>query len=113
MLPDDRERLMDMLTWCKRSIELASTMTRESLEIGYKDAYSLAYALQTIGEAASNLSREFCASNPQLPWSKITGMRHRLVHGYGKLDLDVIWNTCKKDIPVLMDQIERILQADE
>lgn len=109
MLLDDRERLLDILMASRQVIELSASMKREDLDVGYKNAYALAYALQIIGEAASNLTREFREANLHIPWSKITAMRHRLVHGYGKLDMNVIWDTTQEDVYPLMIAVQEII----
>ncbi len=40
------------------------------------------------------------------------GMRHRLVHGYYDIDLDVVWNTLTTDLPPLIEELERQLSHD-
>jgi Protein of unknown function DUF86 len=35
--------------------------------------------------------------HPEVPWRVITGMRHRVSHGYFDIDLDVVWNTVTRD----------------
>ncbi len=37
--------------------------------------------------------------NQMVPWAEITGMRHRLAHGYDGVDLNILWNTIAFDIP--------------
>ncbi len=39
-------------------------------------------------------------------------MRNRLIHGYDFLDHDVLWNTIKKDLPVLVGLLKRVLQKE-
>lgn len=36
-------------------------------------------------------------------------MRNRLVYGYDAVDLDVLWDTVKEDLPELIKELERIL----
>lgn len=36
------------------------------------------------------------------------GMRNRIVHEYGTVDLTVVYNTVKEDIPVLLELIKQI-----
>jgi uncharacterized protein with HEPN domain len=43
------------------------------------------------------------------PWLQIVGMRHRLIHGYDAVDLDVLWDTIIDDLPPLIDELEKIL----
>src|SRR3981081_3573235 len=41
-------------------------------------------SLEVLGEAAGRISAATRASHPEIPWREITGMRHRLIHGYGR-----------------------------
>jgi len=35
-------------------------------------------------------------------------MRNRLVHVYFQVNLDILWDTVKKDIPKLIEELENI-----
>ena len=48
-----------------------------------------------------------------LYWAKMIGMRHRLVHDYDAVDLDVVWDTVNFSIPPLIADLERILEEGE
>jgi uncharacterized protein with HEPN domain len=50
----------------------------------------LVKATEIIGEAAYQLSAEACAEVGEIPWEKIIGMRHRLVHAYFEINLDIL-----------------------
>ena len=70
--------------------------------------------LLVLGEAASRLSKVFRERHADVPWSKITGMRNILIHGYFVIDKDIIWSVVEKDLPQLEPQIRAWLaeQAD-
>jgi len=36
-------------------------------------------------------------------------MRNRLVHGYDRVDLDVLWDTIEEDLPPLIAELERVV----
>ncbi len=40
----------------------------------------------------------------------MAGIRDKVVHGYFVVDLPIIWNTAKKDLPSLISSIEEILE---
>ncbi len=40
---------------------------------------------------------------------QIVGMRNRLIHGYGVVDIDVLWDTVMVDLPNLASLVERLL----
>ena len=67
--------------------------------------------IQILGEACRSISPELRANNPRVPWSKIVGMRHILVHHYFRIDVDAVWNVVENEIPKLKRQIGRIIDA--
>ena len=67
--------------------------------------------IEIIGEAAKNVERvnpEFLANHPEIPWQVIYAMRNRVSHAYFEVDLDVVWQTVKVDLPVLEVQIRAL-----
>ena len=65
--------------------------------------------LEVIGEAAGRVSRDLAARHPGIAWRDIAGMRHRLIHGYLKVNLDTVWQAVERDLPRLARQLERLL----
>jgi uncharacterized protein with HEPN domain len=69
--------------------------------------------LQSIGEAASRLPEEIRDLAPDILRHKIIGMRNILVHGYFAIDLDVVWDTVQRDVPLLKPAVEALLKKLE
>lgn len=69
---------------------------------------ALTHLLQTIGEAASRVSKGFRAANPEFPWAAIVGMRNKVVHDYMNVDDDVVWETATKEMEPLLRAIARL-----
>jgi uncharacterized protein with HEPN domain len=65
--------------------------------------------LQIIGEAARALPEAVRAQAPAVPWAKIIGMLHILVHDYFGIDTAVVWEVVERDLPELRRQIEDLL----
>jgi uncharacterized protein with HEPN domain len=69
--------------------------------------------IEIIGEAARNISAEFKADHPEIPWAGIIGMRHRLVHEYFRVASDKVWEVVRKDLPELIAVIEPLVPPDQ
>ena len=63
-----------------------------------------------IGEAVKKLSSELKKGHPEIPWKDVAGMRDKLIQDYFGVDLDAVWDTVRKDIPRLKDEIESLLK---
>jgi uncharacterized protein with HEPN domain len=61
--------------------------------------FALVHALQTAGEAAGKVSAETRDQSPEIPWASMIGMRHRLVHAYFDINLDILWTTASEAAP--------------
>jgi len=78
---DSDERLRDILE-AIQNIQRHTTGGRQAFEQEELIQSWCVRHLQIIGEAARALPDETRKSIPDVPWSKVIGMRHILVHGY-------------------------------
>lgn len=69
---------------------------------------SVLYSISVIGEAAKNLSNEFKAAHPEIPWRAIAGIRDRIIHEYFRTNTRRIWDVVTDDLGPL----EAALRAD-
>lgn len=66
--------------------------------------------LEILGEAANQVPTDYCAQHPEIPWSLVTGMRNRLVHGYFLVDWDIVWRTIQTEVPALEAPLRTLRQ---
>ena len=64
---------------------------------------SMLFRMIQISENAKKLSDEFKRTHSNIPWSALSGLRNRIVHDYGNVDLNVVYETLKNDIPELLE----------
>lgn len=72
--------------------------------------------IEVAGEAAKRLSQAVKNKFSHVPWRAIAGMRDKLIHDYFEVDLDMVWETVKTDIPFVIPEIKIIiaeLEKDE
>jgi len=104
---DDRERLLDVREAIER-IERHTIGGRADFDRSELIQNWVVHHLQIIGEACRALSPDVRDRHPEVPWSRIIGMRHILVHNYFEIDGDLIWSAVVADLPALKRDIEAI-----
>jgi uncharacterized protein with HEPN domain len=97
-----------MLDLSREALDLIRGKSRNDFENDRTLSLALTYLLQTIGEAARRVSPEFRSQNPQIPWAAIVGLRHRVVHDYMDIDLDIVWDVATHDLTPLIMQLARL-----
>ena len=63
---------------------------------------SMLFRMIQLSENAKKLSDEYKMKNSNVPWNAIYGLRNRIVHDYGNVDLNVVFETLKNDVPELV-----------
>jgi uncharacterized protein with HEPN domain len=111
MTASDANRLRHMLDAAREAVEFGAGQKRDDLIHNRVLALALVRCIEIIGEAAAKVSPELRSKYPEIPWADIIGMRHRLVHAYYEIDLGRICDTLTADLPPMISQLERILQA--
>jgi uncharacterized protein with HEPN domain len=101
MPKDDGVYLGHMFDLARKAMAKVQDKPRADFDADENLRLALAHLIQTIGEAARKVSPETCASHPELPWAKITGMRHKIVHDYMSLDEDLVWTVATVHLPEL------------
>ena len=86
-----------------------NNITREALLTDFSLQWLVTTPLYNIGEHAYNLSKEYKAEHYDVPWSMISGLRHRLVHDYDGTNWEMIVEVVFDDIPVLLKQLEKLV----
>lgn len=68
------------------------------------------FRLIQISENSNRLSNQFKQNNANVPQVAIKGLRNRVIHDYGNVDLSIIYNTVKNDVPLLYQSLIGIMQ---
>ena len=64
---------------------------------------SMLFRMIQISENSKKLSDEYKQNHSNIPWNAVYGFRNRIVHDYGHVDLNIIYETLKNDIPYLLE----------
>ena len=112
-MPDDVATVLDIVLACRRIARFIVDADQTSFLNDEREQWAVASQFTLIGEAAKRLSTEFRDQHPSIPWSKIMGMRNRVVDGYDKIDWPLVWTTARRDIPQLLQLLEPLVPPND
>ena len=101
--------LEDVRKYAGRALSYTHDTTFEQFSNDTARTDAVIRCLTVIGEAAGRLSSAAVERFPQFEWSGMTGMRHVLVHEYGRIDLTKVWDVVTGKLPPLYAELERYL----
>ena len=92
---------------------LLQGVTYDQFEDDFRINFAVVRALEIVGEATKRLPMTLRDQYPDIPWKQMAGMRDRIIHGYDTVDLEIVWDVVKQDVPQIKPQIEQILRDYE
>lgn len=81
----------------------------------YKDQLNFNASLNLlaqIGEQGNKISATLVQKHPQADWVQIRGMRNRIVHDYTGVDIYIVFETVKREIPELKSKISAVVKTE-
>ena len=97
------KHITSILNYCK-DCNTVSEFEDDSMRVE-----ACVFNLMQIGELAKiSLSDEAKEDIKTIPWNQLYGMRNRIVHGYDGVEMTIVWDTIKYDLPVLKEELEKI-----
>lgn len=82
--------------------------TKEEIEADELLIDSIMFRIIQIAENNSRLTDQFKAEHSEVPWIAIKGMRNKIVHDYGYVDLTIVYDTVIHGIPNMYEKLKSI-----
>ena len=82
--------------------------TKEEIEADELLIDSIMFRIIQIAENNSRLTDQFKAEHIEVPWIAIKGMRNKIVHDYGYVDLTIVYDTVIYGIPDMYEKLKSI-----
>ena len=83
-------------------------LSRRQLEENEVLIDSVMFRLIQVSENSDKLTQDFKDRHPQSAWRALKGMRNRIVHNYGGVDMGIIYDTVMNDIPATLKELENM-----
>ena len=111
MKKSDTERIKKIVsTWeaLKRQIDEHS-ITKEKLLDDEFSQWAVTTPLYNIGEQVYKISDETKKQNPQIIWSVVSGLRHRLVHDYEGINWSIIVDVIFNEMEEFVNEVKKLI----
>ena len=105
-LKNDEYYVQKILTDLRFIVKHMDGVSIEALEQNEVLLDSMMFRLIQIQENTRKLTDAYRAARAGIPWKDISGLRNRIVHDYGNVDLEVVYATLTEDVPWLIEQFE-------
>lgn len=104
--------LNDILDSINKGLSFIDGMTYEDFMEDEKTQFALIRAIEIIGEASKKIPIEIKTQSQEIPWREIGGMRDLLIHDYFGINIQVVWETAKNDLPELKRKLQNLIQEN-
>lgn len=108
----DDALLLDMLLAARKALRFTQGTEWPEFEKDELVQNAVMHVIQIVGEAATKISESFKNLHPEIPWKAISGMRHRLVHDYTRIDVPTVWRVVQSHLPPLIAQLEPLVPPE-
>ena len=99
-----------MLDMCRKTADKVGGKSRAEFDRDENLLMAIAHIIQIIGEAARNVEDDFQKAHPEIPWAKVIGMRHKVVHDYMDVNYDIVGDVATVEIPSIVPVLEKIVK---
>lgn len=108
-----KDYILDILSSIQELGEFTEGIDLEEFVKDKKTVNAVIRSLEVMGEAAKKIPSEIRDKYPSIPWKYMASMRDKLIHEYHGIDLEIVWEVIKKEIPPLQSKFEKILKEIE
>ena len=99
----------DIIEHMNYAEEFINNLTFEEFTNDKKTILSVTKCIEVVGEATKHIPDSIREKYPDIPWNDLAGIRDRLVHGYFKVNLVIVWTTVTQEFPELRPKMEKVL----
>ena len=103
----------DIIESCGHILEFVKGMDFDRFNKDEKTRSAVVRKFEIIGEAVKNIPDTVRRKHLDIPWKALVGMRDRLAHDYLGVDYKLVWDTIRRDIPILKRAIEAIAKETQ
>lgn len=104
--------LEDIKKSCERIVRYTSGLTRDQVFVDEMRFDAILFNLHVIGEAVKKLPMDLREKHSDIAWREIAGLRDFVAHAYFALDLDILWDAIRQDVPALLARVQEMIDQE-
>ena len=105
---DYRDYLQDIVDSINDIESFTGDMDFDSFREDRKTIYAVIRCIEVLGEATKKIPKSIKDRYPSIPWQEMVGMRNKMIHEYFGVNVRILWETAREDIPSLKPLIQEI-----
>ncbi len=105
----DAALLLDILTAAGDAASFLAGLDLAAFRASRLHQAAVIRCLEVVGEAASRLSPTCRNGIAGVPWRLVIGMRNKLIHDYGGIAIDLVWQVAVEELPVLAQALRSLV----
>lgn len=98
---------------CSKIIRYTEGLSRDQVFVDELRFDGVLLNLQIIGEAVKQLPLDLRNRYPEVAWREIAGLRDFVAHAYFALDLEILWDAIRRDVPALLVRIREVISKEK
>jgi len=99
------EHILDSINAIEK---FSKNINKEKLMSNRLKQSAIVREIEIIGEAVKNISKGLKNKHSEIQWKEIAGTRDKMIHHYFGVDLNIVWDIVKINLPDLKDKILKI-----
>lgn len=104
--------LQDIEKSCERIVRYTIELSRDQVFTDEMKFDAVLFNLHVIGEAVKKLPPELKEKYSDIAWREIAGLRDFVAHAYFALDLDILWDAIRQDVPALLSRVQEMIAQE-
>lgn len=105
--------IRQMIDHARKAVDRVVGKDRAAFDADEDLRYVLLHLVQIVGEAARRVSPAFQQRHPEIPWSDVIGMRHKIVHDYMDINERLLWEVVTTELTSLVERLSRLTPPDD
>lgn len=106
---DDKYYLDKVIKDLTYLLKVTGGISKSELENNEMMLDSIMFRFIQISENLKRTTDKIKEDNPHIPWALVIGLRNKIVHEYGRIDLTIIYDVLKNDLATLHDEISKLI----